>query len=84
MSILGILFHFSQDWKKALADARIEDFRFHDLRHTAASFLTQAGVPAITVAAILGHKTLQMTKRYSHLAIEHQRDAVIKVFGRHS
>jgi len=71
-------------WKKALADAGIEDFRFHDLRHTAASFLTQAGVPAITVAAILGHKTLQMTKRYSHLAIEHQRDAVIKVFGRHS
>ncbi len=70
-------------WKRALADAEIQDFRFHDLRHTAASYLTQAGVPAITVAAILGHKTLQMTKRYSHLAIEHQRDAVMKVFGGH-
>ena len=68
-------------WKRALTDAGIQDFRFHDLRHTAASYLTQAGVPAITVAAILGHKTLQMTKRYSHLAIEHQRDAVMKVFG---
>ena len=68
-------------WKKALAEAEIVDFRFHDLRHTAASYLTQAGVPAITVAAILGHKTLQMTKRYSHLAIEHQKAAVMKVFG---
>ncbi len=68
-------------WKKALADAEITDFRFHDLRHTAASYLTQAGVPAITVAAILGHKTLQMTKRYSHLAVEHQQEAVMKVFG---
>ena len=69
-------------WKKALVYAEIVDFRFHDLRHTAASYLTQAGVPAITVAAILGHKTLQMTKRYSHLAVEHQRDAVMKVFGK--
>jgi integrase len=70
-------------WKAALDEAGIDNFRFHDLRHTAASYLTQAGIPAITVAAILGHKTLQMTKRYSHLAVEHQRDAVMKVFGRH-
>ncbi len=70
-------------WKRALDEAGIDNFRFHDLRHTAASYLTQAGIPAITVAAILGHKTLQMTKRYSHLAVEHQRDAVMKVFGRH-
>ena len=68
-------------WKVALDKAGIEDFRFHDLRHTSASYLTQAGIPAITVAAILGHKTLQMTKRYSHLAVEHQRAAVTKVFG---
>ena len=68
-------------WKVALDKAGIEDFRFHDLRHTSASYLTQAGIPAITVAAILGHKTLQMTKRYSHLAVEHQREAVRKVFG---
>ena len=69
-------------WNIALQQSQISDFRFHDLRHTAASYLTQAGVPAITVAAILGHKTLQMTKRYSHLAVEHQRDAVMKVFGK--
>jgi integrase len=68
-------------WNQALEEADIDNFRFHDLRHTAASYLTQAGIPAITVAAILGHKTLQMTKRYSHLAVEHQREAVTKVFG---
>lgn len=44
------------------------DFRWHDLRHTAASYLTMEGVSAIEVARILGHKTLAMTLRYSHLA----------------
>lgn len=44
------------------------DFRWHDLRHTAASYLTMSGVSAIEIARILGHKTLSMTLRYSHLA----------------
>ena len=44
------------------------DFRWHDLRHTAASYLTMAGVSAIEVARVLGHKTLSMSLRYSHLA----------------
>lgn len=44
------------------------DFRWHDLRHTAASYLTMAGVSAIEVARVLGHKTLTMSLRYSHLA----------------
>lgn len=43
-------------------------FHFHDLRHTAASYLTMAGVGAIEVARVLGHKTLQMSLKYSHLA----------------
>lgn len=46
------------------------DFRWHDLRHTAASYLTMAGVSAIEVARVLGHKTLAMSLRYSHLAPE--------------
>ncbi|MBK8991277.1 MAG: tyrosine-type recombinase/integrase [Gammaproteobacteria bacterium] len=50
--------------------AGIEDFRFHDLRHTAASYLTMAGVGSMEVAKVLGHKTLQMTARYSHLSPE--------------
>lgn len=44
------------------------DFRWHDLRHTAASYLTMNGVSAIEVARVLGHKTLAMSLRYSHLA----------------
>ena len=58
-------------WTEALAAAEIADFRFHDLRHSAASYLVQQGVSLVAVAALLGHRTLQMTKRYSHLAPEH-------------
>ncbi|MGC9217404.1 tyrosine-type recombinase/integrase [Acidithiobacillus sp.] len=58
-------------WELALAEAQITDFRFHDLRHSAASYLVQQGVSLVAVAALLGHRTLQMTKRYSHLAPEH-------------
>ena len=47
--------------------AGIEDFRFHDLRHTAASAMARAGVPELMIQEVLGHKTAQMTKRYSHL-----------------
>lgn len=57
-------------WDNALARAGVEDFRFHDLRHTAASYLTMAGVGSMEVAKVLGHKTLQMTARYSHLSPE--------------
>lgn len=58
-------------WNAALARAEVQDFRWHDLRHTAASYLTMAGVGSMEVAKILGHKTLQMTARYSHLSPEH-------------
>jgi len=57
-------------WDKALERAEVQDFRWHDLRHTAASYLTMAGVGSMEVAKILGHKTLQMTARYSHLSPE--------------
>lgn len=56
--------------------AGIEDFRFHDLRHSAASHMAMAGVPLITIGAILGHKTPAMTQRYSHLSEGHLLDAV--------
>lgn len=57
-------------WDKALERAKVEDFRWHDLRHTAASYLTMAGIGSMEVAKVLGHKTLQMTARYSHLSPE--------------
>jgi integrase len=69
-------------WRKALKAAGITGFRFHDLRHSCASYLLQAGFPLGTVAEVLGHKTLEMAKRYSHLAESHTRAALEKVAGR--
>lgn len=60
----------------ALRRAGIGDFRFHDLRHTFASHLVMAGKDITTVKELLGHKTLTMTLRYSHLARSHKADAV--------
>ena len=60
----------------ALRRAQIDDFRFHDLRHTFASNLVMAGVDLATVKDLLGHKTIQMTLRYSHLSADHKASAV--------
>lgn len=61
---------------KAIKDAKIQDFRWHDLRHTFASRLVMAGVDLRTVQDLMGHKTITMTLKYSHLSKEHQIDAV--------
>tara|TARA_R110002012_G_scaffold82942_2_gene209163 strand:- start:13755 stop:14858 length:1104 start_codon:yes stop_codon:yes gene_type:complete len=60
-------------WYKALKDAGIENFRFHDLRHTTASYLAMNGASQLDIAAVLGHRTLQMVKRYAHLSEGHTR-----------
>lgn len=54
-------------FKAALERSSITDFRFHDLRHVAASLLAAEGCDIITLKNILGHKTLAMTQRYAHL-----------------
>ena len=55
---------------------RIADFRFHDLRHTAASWLRMKGADIHTVASLLGHKDLRMAARYQHLSPEFLAEAV--------
>jgi integrase len=62
----------------------IEDFHFHDLRHTAASWMRMKGADIHTVAHLLGHKDLRMAARYQHLSDEFLRAAVGRldaVFG---
>lgn len=74
-----------QDVKRAFASAcrraGISDFRIHDLRHTCAAWLVTAGVPLAEVRDLLGHKTIQMTERYAHLAPENLRMAVLRLEG---
>jgi integrase len=63
-------------WREARDAAGLHDFRFHDLRHSAASYLAMSGASLMDIAAILGHKTLAMVKRYSHLSEQHTTAAV--------
>ncbi|MDD2735795.1 MAG: site-specific integrase [Desulfuromonadaceae bacterium] len=60
----------------ACKKAGIHDFVFHSLRHTFASHLVMGGVDLTTVSRLLGHKSLTMTLRYSHLAPNHLTSAV--------
>lgn len=66
-------------WENARDEAGIIDFRFHDLRHSAASYLAMNGASQLEIAEVLGHKTLQMVKRYSHLSEDHTRSVVEKM-----
>ena len=65
-----------KSWKTALRRANIEDFRFHDLRHTAASYMAMNGASLKEIGDILGHKTVQMTQRYAHLCEAHTKKIV--------
>ena len=72
-------------WENALTKAKIDDFRFHDLRHSAASYLAMNGASLAEIAEVLGHKTLQMVKRYAHMTETHTNSVVAsmndKIFG---
>lgn len=63
-------------WQKALRLSGISHCRFHDLRHTFASNLVMNGVDIVTVAELMGHKDLSMTRRYSHPSPQHKQNAI--------
>jgi integrase len=78
----------SRDWRRWFEDvvesAHIDNLRWHDLRHTFASRLVMAGVPLRAVQTLLGHKRIETTLRYSHLAEAHLQEAVERLTGKAS
>jgi len=72
-------------WLTALKNAEVENFRWHDIRHTTASYLAMNNASLAEIAEVLGHKTLAMVKRYAHLSDGHVSNVVAsmnaKIFG---
>ena len=70
---------------KALSEAGTEGFRWHDLRHFTASNLAMNGATLAEIAAVLGHKQLDMVRRYAHISPQHTAGVVTrmneKLFG---
>lgn len=80
LNIRGERLTSSRYWfELSIEKAGIKDFTWHCLRHTFASRLVMAGVDMRTVQELLGHKSVQMTCRYAHLAPKHQLAAVEKL-----
>ena len=75
--------NFRTAFERAVQQAGLEDFTFHDLRYTFASRLVMAGVDLPTVKELLGHKSIAMTLRYTHLSTDHKQRAVsaLEQFG---
>ena len=68
-----------RSFKTSLQQAEIEDFTFHDLRHTFASYFLMSGGDIKTLQEFLGHKSLRMTQRYSHLSQSHKVKAITRM-----
>ena len=63
-------------WLDALEKAGIEDFHWHDLRHSCASYLAMNGASIPEIAAVLGHRDFSMASRYAHLSSGHVESVV--------
>lgn len=75
----GKLDNIKRSFGRAVKDAKLEDFRFHDLRHTAATRMADLGADAFTLMKILGHADIRMTSRYTHATDTALRRAVTKL-----
>ena len=81
-TISGVPLSYNKDWfVPAVRRASIQNFRWHDCRHTFASRLRQNGISLGDIAELLGHKGLAMTKRYAHLAMANPHEAVSRICG---
>jgi integrase len=66
-------------FETAIEEAKIENFRWHDCRHTFCSRLAMANVPLLSIGQLAGHKSTQVTKRYSHLSSDHNQSEIEKL-----
>jgi len=77
VNLKGVKLEGYKHWfNRAVRESGLADFTWYCLRHTFASRLVMAGVDIRAVAELMGHKTIQMTMRYAHLAPEHNLAAV--------
>lgn len=75
-------FNFEYVWREALRASKIAGgVSFHTLRHSCASFMAMSGVNMLVIAETLGHRSMAMTKRYSHIAVTHRAEIANNVFG---
>lgn len=68
-------------WRDAIERAKIKNFKFHDLRHCCASYMAQAGADLSVIAEVLGHRKLDMTRRYAHLTTQTKASAMLSSLG---
>jgi integrase len=71
-----------RDWRAALLASGVQDFRFHDLRHTFASYMAMSGATLREIADVLGHKNIQQTMKYAHLLPSHTAGVVARMAER--
>jgi integrase len=71
--------NFRRRWKRAVRKAMLENFRFHDLRHTFASWARMAGADLADICEALGHSNISVTMRYAHIEPEHHVTAFDRV-----
>lgn len=69
-------------WEAVRDAAHLKDFRFHDLRHTAGSYLAMSGATEREIMEVLGHRTAVMARRYSHLSTQHVAGVVERMVNR--
>ena len=67
-------------FNEAVAAAAIKNFRFHDCRHSCASYMAQSGASLLEIADTLGHRQLRMVQRYAHLNTDSRRRLMTRVF----
>ena len=72
------LYYVRQTLQNIIAQIQLKDFRIHDIRHTTASYIAMNGGSLLDIAEILGHKSLVMARRYSHLTQKHTASVLQK------